>query len=95
MKYFEIYAWSDCPYCFQAASLLRMKKQQYAFTTLDKSRDLLEHFKTKYNWKTVPIIVMKDTETNEETFIGGFTDLQQYFKELRIGEGNCESDGLG
>ena len=95
MKYFQIYAWSDCPYCFQAASLLYKHKCQYMISMLDKSRDLLEHFKTKYNWKTVPIIVMKDTETNEETFIGGFTDLQQYFKGAHIEKSNCQSDGVG
>ena len=86
MKYFQIYAWSDCPYCFKAASLLYENECQYMVSMLDKSKDLLNHFKTKYNWKTVPIIVMKDTETNEETFIGGFTDLQQHFKGMHVGE---------
>ena len=80
MKYFQIYAWSDCPFCSSACSLLSEKGEQYMFSCLDNSEQLLSHYKTKYSWKTVPIIVIKDTETNDETLIGGFTDLQKHFE---------------
>ena len=52
MKYFQIYAWSDCPF----------------------------HYKTKYNWETVPLIILRHTDSDEETLIGGFSDLQKYFR---------------
>jgi hypothetical protein len=42
---------------------------------------LLNHIKTKYDWGTVPLIVERNTEQDEEKFIGGFTDLQKYLEE--------------
>ena len=95
MKYFQIYAWADCPFCSSACSLLSDEKEQYMFSCLDNSEQLLTYFKTKYNWNTVPIIVLKDTETNDETFVGGYTDLQQFLRERDDTKSNCKSDKLG
>lgn len=81
MRYFEIYAWTECPFCVHAKDLLIEKEEQFMFCCLDQSDDLLNYIKSKYDWGTVPLIVEKHTERNEEKFIGGFTDLQKYLEE--------------
>ncbi len=50
------------------------------FCCLDQSDSLLKFLKKKYQWDTVPMIIQKDTDTNDEVFIGGFTDLVEHFK---------------
>ena len=80
MRYFEIYAWTDCPFCTHAKELLIEKGEQFMFCCLDQSDTLLEFIKTKYNWNTVPMIIEKHTDKNKWTFIGGFTDLQKYLE---------------
>ncbi len=81
MRYFEIYAWTDCPYCNDAKELLIEKGEQFMFCCLDQSDGLLAHIKEKWEWTTVPLIIEKHTENSEAKFIGGFTDLQKYMEE--------------
>ena len=78
MRYFEIYAWTECPFCIHAKELLIEKGEQFMFCCMDSSDTLLSFFKKKYDWNTVPMIIEKHTEKNEEKFIGGFTDLANY-----------------
>jgi len=78
MRYFEVYAWTECPFCVHAKDLLIKKEEQFMFCCLDSSDALLSYFKNKYNWNTVPMIIEKHTEKNHEKFIGGFTDLAKY-----------------
>jgi glutaredoxin len=78
MRYFKIYAWTECPFCIHAKELLIEKGEQFMFCCMDSSDALLSFFKKKYDWNTVPMIIEKHTEKNEEKFIGGFTDLANY-----------------
>ena len=79
MKYYEIYAWTDCPFCQDAKELLISKGQQFMFCCLDQSDKLLEHLKNKYDWATVPMIIEKSTLDNDyEKLIGGFSCLKEY-----------------
>ncbi len=81
MRYFQVYAWTECPFCVHAKELLIEKREQFMFCCLDQSGILLKYIKEKYNWETVPMIVEKNIENNEEVFIGGFTDLAKYLGE--------------
>jgi glutaredoxin len=81
MRYFEIYAWTECPFCVHAKELLIEKGEQFMFCCLDQSDDLLNYIKVKYDWGTVPLIIERHTEKPYEHFIGGFTDLQKYLEE--------------
>tara|TARA_Y100001973_G_scaffold97790_1_gene154412 strand:+ start:175 stop:423 length:249 start_codon:yes stop_codon:yes gene_type:complete len=80
MRYYQIYAWTECPFCIHAKELLIERGEQFMFCCLDQSDALLRFIKTKYKWETVPMIVEKHTENNDEKFIGGFTDLQKYLE---------------
>tara|TARA_Y100001970_G_scaffold291313_1_gene427970 strand:+ start:773 stop:1027 length:255 start_codon:yes stop_codon:yes gene_type:complete len=81
MRYFEIYAWTDCPYCTNAKELLIEKQHQFMFCCLDQSDILLAHIKTKWDWQTVPLILEKHTTNNEVKLIGGFSDLVKYLED--------------
>ncbi len=81
-EYYKIYAWAECPYCVNAKELLTKKNKQFMFCCIDESTELLSYIKNKYNWLTVPMII-KYTRTGSdkwvEEFIGGFSDLSEYF----------------
>ena len=81
MEYYEIYAWTDCPYCVEAKNLLMAHNKPFMFCCVDESDILLEFLKKKYKWSTVPMIIKKNTEDCSETFIGGYTDLLKLFRE--------------
>ncbi len=81
MRYFEIYAWTDCPYCNDAKELLINKKEQFVFCCIDQSDLLLQHIKTRWGWATVPLILEKRTDSQEVKFVGGYTDLKAYLEE--------------
>lgn len=78
MRYFKIICWTECPFCIKAKNLLIEKGEQFEYCSVDHSRDLLEFYKTIYNHKTVPMIVLRDGAN--ETFIGGYTELVKYFE---------------
>ncbi len=81
MRYFEIYAWTECPWCKDARDLLVEANEQFMFCCLDQSDSLLSFLKNKYDWTTVPMIIEKYTDSNDEKFIGGFSDLKKYMEE--------------
>ena len=81
MKYFTIYAWGECPFCVKAKALLIEKGHAVQYVVLDHASDLLSHYKSIYNMKTVPIIVFKDEGLQIEETIGGYTDLVKYFSK--------------
>jgi glutaredoxin len=86
VRYFEVYAWTECPFCVHAKELLIEKGEQFMFCCLDQSDVLLTFLKKKYDWETVPMIIEKYTDSNEERFIGGFTDLVKYLGEKSDGK---------
>ena len=79
-EYYELYAWTECPYCIKARELLVSKNKQFVFCCIDESQGLLSYIKEKYDWLTVPLIVRKDILRGEEEFIGGYSDLVKYFE---------------
>ena len=79
MKYFKIICWTECPFCIKAKKLMMDRGEQFEYCSVDHSQKLLEHFKTIYNHKTVPIVVLKE-EGLDDKFIGGYTELVEFLK---------------
>ena len=77
MKYFKIIAWDNCPFCIKARELLVENEEPVEFCSVDNAKELLEHYKTIYSHKTVPIIVLKEAGVDDK-FIGGYTDLVEF-----------------
>jgi glutaredoxin-related protein len=73
MKVFIVNGITDCPACLRACALLMEKGKEYVFVEMDFSKSYRTRLKTKYKWKTFPLIVCRHDD--EEEFIGGYDDL--------------------
>jgi glutaredoxin 3 len=71
MKQITVYSTQVCPYCNQAKALLTSLQVPFKNVDLSADPDLWENLSVKYNWHTVPMIVIG------EEFIGGFSDLKK------------------
>lgn len=80
-EYYKIFAWTECPFCIKAKELLLENEKQFMFCCIDESKELLQYIKDKYNWMTVPLIVRVTHNEKKEEFIGGFSDLVNWFGE--------------
>lgn len=75
-KMYKLIIKVDCPFCKKAVNLLTQKKIPFIVVAADKGDQFLQEQKSNYNWPTVPIVVAID-ENNNETVIGGFTELNE------------------
>ena len=82
-NYYLLYVTGHCPWCVKAINLLNESGLEYAVTLLDQALEYRRHLKQRYSWDTVPIVVEVNIN-NEETLIGGYTDLEARFKELGL-----------
>lgn len=73
-----IYTTSYCPYCVRAKQLL--SALHVPFTEIDVENDPVkrEELTEKYNWKTVPMIIVGDE------FIGGYDDMAKLHAEGKL-----------
>ena len=74
--YFHMFVKKRCKYCTKAKKLLEEKKIAHAITYMDEAPEALEELKELCKWKTVPIIF--EILGEQESFVGGYTDLEQY-----------------
>ncbi len=88
LHYYHVYAKATCPWCVKAINMLHNSGHEFVLTLVDNSPEFYHTVKKQYDWQTVPMIVEKDINGNEK-FIGGFTDLEEYFMENL---GNAETD---
>lgn len=78
MKYFKIFAWSECPFCIKAKAALLERGCEFEYVVLDHAPERLKHYKAIYNMRTVPIVLMVDKDLDIEETIGGYTDLAEF-----------------
>lgn len=77
MKTYKIFSKKSCPYCVAAIQLCEEKGVVYQRVSLDGNPHLLTEVRKKYSWDTVPLIL--EVGGGIEKFIGGYTDLVEYF----------------
>ena len=70
---YMVYGKKTCAYCERAICLLRSRGKDFTYRSMDDRFDELKQFSTIYNWRTVPLIVKVQQDTEE--FIGGYDDL--------------------
>ena len=66
-----IYRTRICPYCVMAARLFDRLKVAYTEVYLDDKPEEREALSQRYNWQTVPMIVVGTT------FVGGYSDVAE------------------
>ena len=73
-----IYSTEYCPFCVAAKNLL--DSLQIDYDEIDLTNNLEERVKiaTKYNWRTVPIIIIN------EKLVGGFDELNKLYHEDKL-----------
>jgi glutaredoxin 3 len=71
MKQIIVYTTTYCPYCKRAKSLLDSLGLAYEEIDLTEDDTLREEIIQKYQWQTVPVIVI------DGVCIGGADDLQR------------------
>ncbi len=69
MNKIEIYVSKNCPYCHAAKALLNRKGEDFTEIDLTTNHELRLSMVEKYNWRTVPIILINDA------LIGGYDQL--------------------
>jgi glutaredoxin 3 len=67
----KVYTTISCPFCVAAKNLLTSKNLDFTEIDLTSDLELRLEVSTKYNWRTVPIIIIDDE------LIGGFDDLSK------------------
>lgn len=80
MKYFKVIARVKCPYCTKAKSYLEQKKLPFEYCLIDGSEELLDYYKTSYKHDTVPIVIIKEGEMDDQ-LIGGYTELVSFLEK--------------
>jgi glutaredoxin 3 len=74
MKQIIVYTTTYCPYCKRAKSLLDSLGLAYEEIDLTEDDTLREEIIQKYQWQTVPVIVV------DGVCIGGADDLQKLYQ---------------
>jgi len=95
MKYYKIICWSECPFCLQARTAMLERSLNFEYCVVDDSPKLLDHYKSIYEHGTVPMIIEIDVSTGQEKFIGGYTDLIEYFRNIIVESQVCSITGEG
>ena len=86
-NYFHVFAKKRCKFCTQTTKLLEAKKLPYVIAYCDKAPQELSALKETCEWKTVPIVF--EVIGQADTFIGGYTELEEYL------DGTQEEEGRG
>ena len=63
----------------------------FEYCSIDHSNQMLVYYKSIYKHDTVPMII-EISETGEEKFIGGYTDLIKYFAKKDVEKEICSID---
>ena len=91
MVYYKVLGRETCPYCCRACSVLKQNKINFMFGEMGSSPELIEYYKEKYNFPTVPIVIRVDGD--QEQLIGGYTDMMDHLEgtiESENSNGSCE-----
>ena len=78
MPRIKLYTTKSCPFCIAAKNLLKIKDLRFEEIDLTSRTELRLEISTKYNWRTVPLIVIDDK------FIGGFDELAKLNDEGKL-----------
>lgn len=80
MKYYKIICWSECPFCLRAKALMIENNLPFEYCSVDHSNKLLNYYKMIYKHDTVPMVLELNTESEDEKFIGGYTEFKESLK---------------
>lgn len=75
---FIVYSTTVCPYCVAAKRVLGQKGLSFQEVNFDREPEYRMAVVEQTNHRTVPVII--DNRQDIPIFIGGFDEMQSYFK---------------
>jgi glutaredoxin 3 len=75
---FIVYSSNFCPYCVAAKRVLKQKGLSFEEINFDQEPELRMAVVEQTNHRTVPVII--DNRNDAPVFVGGFDEMQSYFK---------------
>ena len=79
---YEIYGAPNCSYCERAKGLMDHYEVEYTYVDVSKDPDVQAAFFNKFpNTKKVPQIMYDGKDRGFAVHIGGYTELEKWFKE--------------
>lgn len=75
MAKIEMYSKDPCPYCVRAKNFFNETGIEFTEYDMTDRWEEMESIKTKYGWRTVPLILVNDK------LIGGYNDLMNLVNE--------------
>ena len=79
---YEVYGAPNCSYCERAKMLLEHYGAEYTYIDVSSDPDVQAAFFKKFpNTKTVPQITYDGKDRGYQVRIGGYTELEKWFKE--------------
>ncbi len=88
--YFHIFVKKRCKFCSKATKFLDEKQLPYVVTCCDKAPGVLQGLKDACEWKTVPLVFEVLVTGTVSSFIGGYTELEEYLDGAQEEEGRGE-----
>ena len=79
MQSYIIYAREDCNFCKKLLRFMHDRDQKFIYVLMHNMDENLKKIMTKYNWRTVPLVIQVE-ENGEEKFIGGCDDTIELIK---------------
>lgn len=80
MRNFILFTKEKCDFCKEALTKLKSLEHSYEEIKLSDNPKGLSMIKNLYGWETVPIILEYISE-KKQTFVGGYSDLEEYLKK--------------
>ena len=75
---FIVYSTTFCPYCVAAKRVLKQKELSFHEINFDHENESRMEVVEQTGHRTVPVII--DNRNESPIFIGGFDEMQLYFK---------------
>ena len=71
---YVLFSRPSCPFCVKAQDLLDEVSAEYRVVNFEAdNNDVLDQIKDAYDWKTVPMVFVKNDRNI--VFVGGYDDL--------------------
>ena len=94
MIYYKIIAWGECSFCLKAKIELINRQKQFEYCVIDQSPELLNIYKSNYNYDTVPIILRnKPVDRSREVHWRVYRSYQVFPKKALLKAKFANLDG--
>jgi glutaredoxin len=81
-KHYTLWVKSGCSFCVKAQQELLENIKSHTIHVMDEKVEELAEVQSLWNHSTVPVVVLH--ENDQETFIGGYTELKEHLDTKEV-----------